>query len=170
MNGRKWRAQRSKHSSRSYHAYFARNNERVNGVKKELDPFPRVILVPGVGLFGLGASAKDAAIAADIAENTVDVITDAEAHESAIARSPEDDQFDVEYWSLEQAKLGKARGEAARAPGGRHHRRRLGHRRGDREGDGARGCGSRRARPRPRSGAARSPSRSAAMRCGSRAT
>ena len=49
------------------------------GCQEELDPLPRVILVPGVGLFGLGASAKDAAIAADIAENTVEVITDAEA-------------------------------------------------------------------------------------------
>jgi rhamnulose-1-phosphate aldolase/alcohol dehydrogenase len=90
-----------------YHAYFARNNPRFNGGKKELDPLPRVVLVPGVGLFGLGGSYKDAAIAADIAENTVEVITDAEA----IGRYepiPEADQFDIEYWSLEQAKLGKA--------------------------------------------------------------
>jgi rhamnose utilization protein RhaD (predicted bifunctional aldolase and dehydrogenase)/NAD(P)-dependent dehydrogenase (short-subunit alcohol dehydrogenase family) len=90
-----------------YHAYFARNNARVNGVKKELDPHPRVILVPGLGLFGLGASAKDAAIAADIAENTVEIITDAEQM-SSYRPIPEADQFDVEYWSLEQAKLGKA--------------------------------------------------------------
>ena len=89
-----------------YHDYFARNNARLNGAKKELDPYPRVILVPGVGLFGLGASAKDAAIAADIAENTVDVITDSERMSSYRPIS-EDDQFDVEYWSLEQAKLGK---------------------------------------------------------------
>jgi rhamnulose-1-phosphate aldolase/alcohol dehydrogenase len=90
-----------------YHEYFARNNEHAEPKKKELDPLPRVILVPGKGLFGLGASAKDAAIAADIAENTVEVITDAEAigHYEPI---PEADQFDVEYWSLEQAKLGKA--------------------------------------------------------------
>src|SRR5215469_7160411 len=62
-----------------YHAYFERNNVRAEPKKKELDPLPRVILVPGVGLFGLGATAKDAAIAADIAENAVAVITDAEA-------------------------------------------------------------------------------------------
>src|SRR6185503_19835146 len=31
-----------------YHEYFARNNKRVKGVKKELDPLPRVILVPGI--------------------------------------------------------------------------------------------------------------------------
>ncbi|HWU26429.1 MAG TPA: SDR family oxidoreductase, partial [Rhizomicrobium sp.] len=87
--------------------YFARNNARAEPKKTELDPLPRVILVRGVGLFGLGGSAKDAAIAADIAENTVEVITDAEA----IGRYrpiSEADMFDVEYWSLEQAKLGKA--------------------------------------------------------------
>jgi rhamnose utilization protein RhaD (predicted bifunctional aldolase and dehydrogenase)/NAD(P)-dependent dehydrogenase (short-subunit alcohol dehydrogenase family) len=90
-----------------YHEYFALNNAKAEPRKTELDPLPRVILVPGKGLFGLGASAKDAAIAADIAENTIEVITDAEA----IGRYEpisESDMFDVEYWSLEQAKLGKA--------------------------------------------------------------
>ncbi len=70
-----------------YHDYFDRNNAKSTPKKTELDPLPRVILVPGVGLFGLGASAKDAAIAADIAENTVEVITDAEAI-GTIAASP----------------------------------------------------------------------------------
>ena len=90
-----------------YHDYFARNNVRAEPKKTELDPLPRVILIRGVGLFGLGASAKDAAIAADIAENTVEVITDAEAIGTYQPIS-EADMFDVEYWSLEQAKLGKA--------------------------------------------------------------
>ena len=90
-----------------YHDYFARNNEHAEPKKSELDPLPRVILVPGVGLFGLGATAKDAAIAADIAENTVEVITDAEAV-GRYQPISEADMFDVEYWSLEQAKLGKA--------------------------------------------------------------
>ena len=90
-----------------YHDYFRRNNARVNNVKKELDPTPRVVLVPGLGLFGLGASARDAAIAADIAENTVEVITDAESM-SRYQPISEFDMFEVEYWSLEQAKLGKA--------------------------------------------------------------
>ena len=90
-----------------YHDYFARNNSRATPKKKALDPLPRVILVPGVGLFGVGASARDAAIAADIAENTIDVIGDAEAIGQYRPIS-EADMFDVEYWSLEQAKLGKA--------------------------------------------------------------
>ncbi len=51
-----------------YHVYFARHNPRQATPKRELDPMPRVILVPGLGLFGLGGSARDAQIAADIAE------------------------------------------------------------------------------------------------------
>jgi rhamnose utilization protein RhaD (predicted bifunctional aldolase and dehydrogenase)/NAD(P)-dependent dehydrogenase (short-subunit alcohol dehydrogenase family) len=90
-----------------YHAYFGRNNEKSPQKKTELDPLPRVILVPGVGLFGVGASAKDASIAADIAENTVEVITDAEAI-GEFKPISEYDMFEVEYWSLEQAKLGKS--------------------------------------------------------------
>lgn len=89
-----------------YHAYFARNNVRCNPPKTELDPLPRVILVPGLGLFGVGANKKDAAIAADIAVNTVESVTDAEAIGTYQPVS-EADMFDCEYWSLEQAKLGK---------------------------------------------------------------
>jgi rhamnose utilization protein RhaD (predicted bifunctional aldolase and dehydrogenase)/NAD(P)-dependent dehydrogenase (short-subunit alcohol dehydrogenase family) len=94
-----------------YHDYFARNNEKSPQKKTELDPLPRVILVPGVGMFGVGASAKDAAIAADIAENTVEVITDAEAI-GEFKPITEYDMFEVEYWSLEQAKLGKSNEKA----------------------------------------------------------
>jgi rhamnose utilization protein RhaD (predicted bifunctional aldolase and dehydrogenase)/NAD(P)-dependent dehydrogenase (short-subunit alcohol dehydrogenase family) len=91
-----------------YESYFARNNARVGGIKTMLDPAPRVILVPGLGLFGLGRSKKDAKVAADLAEAAVEAITAAEA----IGRfSPigEEDMFDCEYWSLEQAKLGAAK-------------------------------------------------------------
>ena len=90
-----------------YNRYFADNNAKSAVKKTALDPLPRVILVPGVGMFGIGASAKDAAIAADIAENAVQVITDAEAIGEYRSIS-EFDMFEVEYWSLEQAKLGKS--------------------------------------------------------------
>jgi rhamnose utilization protein RhaD (predicted bifunctional aldolase and dehydrogenase)/NAD(P)-dependent dehydrogenase (short-subunit alcohol dehydrogenase family) len=105
-----------------YDAYFERENAGVGGIKSKLDASPRVVLVPGVGLFGLGRTAKDASIAADLAENTVRVVTDAEA----IGRYeplPELDLFALEYWSLEQAKLKGAvvkplTGQAAVVTGG----------------------------------------------------
>jgi rhamnose utilization protein RhaD (predicted bifunctional aldolase and dehydrogenase)/NAD(P)-dependent dehydrogenase (short-subunit alcohol dehydrogenase family) len=90
-----------------YHAYFARHNASSAAKKRELDPAPRVILVPGLGLFGLGRSAKDAAIAADLAETWVATVTDAEAVGTFQSIS-EAEMFEIEYWSLEQAKLGSA--------------------------------------------------------------
>ena len=89
-----------------YHDYFQRHNARAAVSKVALDPLPRVILVPGLGLVGLGKSAKDAHVAADIAEATVEVISAAEAN-GGFAPVSESDMFDIEYWSLEQAKLGK---------------------------------------------------------------
>jgi rhamnose utilization protein RhaD (predicted bifunctional aldolase and dehydrogenase)/NAD(P)-dependent dehydrogenase (short-subunit alcohol dehydrogenase family) len=89
-----------------YSAYFKRNNKRMKGIKTALDPMPRMILVPGVGAFGLGASSKAAAIAADLFETNISVITQAEAM-GTYSIIPEKDIFEIEYWSLEQAKLGK---------------------------------------------------------------
>lgn len=89
-----------------YHAYFARHNASQSPKKRELDPMPRVIMVPGLGLFGLGRTLKDARIAADLACSNVETITDAEAV-GRFESVSEADLFDMEYWSLEQAKLGQ---------------------------------------------------------------
>ena len=62
-----------------YRTYFDTNNARAGGIKKSLDPLPRVVLVPGLGLFGLGRSRKDARVAADLAEAAIETIADAEA-------------------------------------------------------------------------------------------
>jgi rhamnose utilization protein RhaD (predicted bifunctional aldolase and dehydrogenase)/NAD(P)-dependent dehydrogenase (short-subunit alcohol dehydrogenase family) len=88
-----------------YRDYFARHNKRVGGCKRELDPLPRVVLVPGLGLFGLGPTKRDAVIAADIAEEWMAVVHDADLTGSFESIS-EAEMFDVEYWPLEQAKLG----------------------------------------------------------------
>jgi len=88
-----------------YTAYFKRNASRNAGATMH-DPMPRVLLVPGVGLFALGESAKDAAIAANIAEAAVEGIGEAEAIGS-FASIAEADMFDCEYWPLELAKLGQ---------------------------------------------------------------
>jgi rhamnose utilization protein RhaD (predicted bifunctional aldolase and dehydrogenase)/NAD(P)-dependent dehydrogenase (short-subunit alcohol dehydrogenase family) len=90
-----------------YRAYFARENARTGGIKRALDPLPRVALVPGLGLFGLGGSKQDAEIAADLAQCAVEIITDAEAI-GRFESISEAEMFDMEYWPLEQAKLGTA--------------------------------------------------------------
>ena len=88
-----------------YRDYFARHKARSEGAGMH-DPAPRLVLVPGLGLFGLGASVKDARIAADIAEAGIEGITDAEAIGRFTAIG-EADMFDIDYWPLELAKLGQ---------------------------------------------------------------
>ncbi len=98
-----------------YRAYFERHNAGQASPRIPLDPMPRVVLVRGLGLFALGRSAAAARVAADLAEAVVDVIAGAES----IGRYEpitEPETFDMEYWPLEQAKLGKA---AEPAMGGR---------------------------------------------------
>jgi len=88
-----------------YRDYFLANRARVPEAAMH-DPLPRVALVPGLGLFGMGENAKAARIAADIAEATVQGVTDAEAI-GRFTSIPEADLFDCEYWPLELAKLGQ---------------------------------------------------------------
>ncbi len=90
-----------------YRAYFERNDARRPGRRRMLDAMPRVVLLPGLGLFGLGPSRRAARIAADLAETSARVVADARAI-GRFESIPEADVFDIEYWSLEQAKLGKA--------------------------------------------------------------
>jgi NAD(P)-dependent dehydrogenase (short-subunit alcohol dehydrogenase family) len=92
---------------RNYLAYFERHNARCGGGRRILDPLPRIVLAPGLGLFGLGRSKKEAAIAADLAEAAVEAITGAEAI-GRFESISEAEMFDIEYWALEQAKLGSA--------------------------------------------------------------
>jgi len=88
-----------------YQNYFERHNKRVGGGKRELDPLPRVVLVPGLGLFGLGRTKRDAVIAADIAEEWMAVVADAERI-GRFESISEAAMFDGEYWPLERKKLG----------------------------------------------------------------
>jgi rhamnose utilization protein RhaD (predicted bifunctional aldolase and dehydrogenase)/NAD(P)-dependent dehydrogenase (short-subunit alcohol dehydrogenase family) len=88
-----------------YHRYFEEHNARVGHIKRALDPLPRLVLVPGLGLFGLGRTKRDATIAADIAEVWIEAINGAEAV-GRFESIAEADMFDCEYWPLEQAKLG----------------------------------------------------------------
>jgi NAD(P)-dependent dehydrogenase (short-subunit alcohol dehydrogenase family) len=90
--------------ARTYDAYFEASVAARETTKKKLDSFPRVILVPSIGILTIGKTRKDADITADIYEHTITVI---ERAEDVGAYSPVSqlDLFDVEYWSLEQAKI-----------------------------------------------------------------
>jgi rhamnose utilization protein RhaD (predicted bifunctional aldolase and dehydrogenase)/NAD(P)-dependent dehydrogenase (short-subunit alcohol dehydrogenase family) len=92
----------------AYDDYFEANKSRARGKVTKLDTLPRVMLVPGVGILAAGRTKKDARIAADIAEHTV--VAKATANDVGRYTALSDaDLFDMEYWSLEQAKLGKAK-------------------------------------------------------------
>jgi NAD(P)-dependent dehydrogenase (short-subunit alcohol dehydrogenase family)/ribulose-5-phosphate 4-epimerase/fuculose-1-phosphate aldolase len=90
--------------ARAYKECFA---QHATGKLTMLDPAPRVILDPEFGVCTIGATASEAAIAADVYHHTIEIILRATTLECWQAL-PARDIFDVEYWDLEQAKLRKA--------------------------------------------------------------
>jgi rhamnose utilization protein RhaD (predicted bifunctional aldolase and dehydrogenase)/NAD(P)-dependent dehydrogenase (short-subunit alcohol dehydrogenase family) len=89
---------------KAYHAYFQRHGASASEPKTRLDPSPRVILDPELGLLTLGTSAQAAAIAGDIYHHTIEIIERA-TRLGGYRALPAADIFAVEYWELEQAKL-----------------------------------------------------------------
>jgi len=89
---------------KKYTHYFNVNKKKVKGKKVMLDTSPRVVLVQNVGMFSVGKDLNGAKIAGDLTETNAKVIGSIE--ETATYKFiPEKDLFDVEYWSLEQAKI-----------------------------------------------------------------
>lgn len=91
-----------------YGSYYERNKHRARTEIEMLDPAPRVVVDPGLGMLTLGATAKDAGIAADIYHHTIPVIERSTGHLGGYVALDEGDLFDCEYWDLEQAKLRRA--------------------------------------------------------------
>jgi len=83
-----------------YFAYFERNRTD----QPMLDPTPRVILIPGLGMWTTGKDLKSAQIPADIYRHTIQIIGNAEAV-SGYKTLSEPDAFSAEYWGLELYKL-----------------------------------------------------------------
>lgn len=88
-----------------YTHYFETNQARKADVLTMLDPAPRIILDPELGLLTLGSTAKAADIGADIYGQTIDIITNGEDRLGGYVALSEAHIFDTEYWDLEQAKL-----------------------------------------------------------------
>ena len=90
--------------AQKYDAYFE-DMCRAKGVTRtKLDPWPRIVLLPGFGACSVAASAREADIALDIYEHTIDVMVGA-SDVGRYAPCSRADLFDMEYWSPEQAKL-----------------------------------------------------------------
>jgi rhamnose utilization protein RhaD (predicted bifunctional aldolase and dehydrogenase)/NAD(P)-dependent dehydrogenase (short-subunit alcohol dehydrogenase family) len=94
------------HFKKQYESYFARQCRAKSVQKKPLDPWPRIVLLPGAGLFAPAEDVQAAEIALDIYETTIGIIEKA-YRVGRYQALPEGDLFDMEYWSLEQAKLSK---------------------------------------------------------------
>jgi rhamnose utilization protein RhaD (predicted bifunctional aldolase and dehydrogenase)/NAD(P)-dependent dehydrogenase (short-subunit alcohol dehydrogenase family) len=88
----------------AYKAYFDKYSPTARQPLTMLDPAPRVVLDPELGLLTVGRTVKDAAIAEDVYRHTIEVILRATAL-SEYRALPPDRLFEMEYWDLEQAKL-----------------------------------------------------------------
>jgi rhamnose utilization protein RhaD (predicted bifunctional aldolase and dehydrogenase)/NAD(P)-dependent dehydrogenase (short-subunit alcohol dehydrogenase family) len=95
-----------------YRQYFAQQEPQAKERKTMLDPAPRVVLDPELGMCAAGKSTQEAGIVSDIYGHTMDIILRAEAL-GGYRALPAKDIFDVEYWDLEQAKLKKGGKPAA---------------------------------------------------------
>ena len=89
---------------REYDAYFGRHQQRLASGGQHPDSNPRVVLVPGLGALCAGDDVRAADVARDITRQTLAV----KAAIAAMGRYeglPEADLFDMEFYSLQQAKL-----------------------------------------------------------------
>ncbi len=73
----------------------------------EIDPAPRVVLDPQLGLLTVGRTARAAAVVHDIALHTMDIVEAADRAGGYLSLD-EAGCFAMEYWELEQAKLRSA--------------------------------------------------------------
>jgi rhamnose utilization protein RhaD (predicted bifunctional aldolase and dehydrogenase)/NAD(P)-dependent dehydrogenase (short-subunit alcohol dehydrogenase family) len=93
--------------TRKYQAYFKKWSARRNSRVKPFDPMPRIILMPGLGAVCAGRNANEADIVRDIAAQTLAVKSDIAAMGSYRGLNP-DQIFDMEYFSLQLAKLDRS--------------------------------------------------------------
>ena len=90
-----------------YQTYFDRGVKRTGRNLERLDRLPRLLAVPGVGVACVGKTITEARVAGDIYTHTARIILDALAI-GEYRPLPLEDLFELEYWSLEQAKLKRA--------------------------------------------------------------
>ena len=85
-----------------YAAYY---NRRVRGDSPAIrDPNPTVVLIPGLGMVAWGKNKSESRVTAEFYNCAIEVMRGAEAIDRYEAMD-EQEAFDIEYWSLEEAKL-----------------------------------------------------------------
>jgi rhamnulose-1-phosphate aldolase/alcohol dehydrogenase len=85
-----------------YTAYYDRC--RRPGSPPMRDPYPVLVLIPGLGLLAFQKDKQTARVAAEFYESTIRIIGWAEGVDEYLPIA-EQEAFDIEYWSLEEAKL-----------------------------------------------------------------
>ncbi len=68
------------------------------------DPNPTVVLIPGLGMIAWGKNKSESRVTAEFYNCAIEVMRGAEAVDQYEAMDPQE-AFDIEYWSLEEAKL-----------------------------------------------------------------
>ena len=87
---------------KEYAAYYDRCKRKDSPAMR--DPYPVIILVPGVGMFSFANDKATARIAGEFYVNAINVIRGAGTIDEYVGL-PEQEAFDIEYWALEEAKL-----------------------------------------------------------------
>jgi rhamnulose-1-phosphate aldolase/alcohol dehydrogenase len=87
---------------RDYVAYYERHKRPDSPAMR--DPNPTVVLIPGLGMIAWGKSKSESRVTAEFYNCAIEVMRGAEAIDRYEAMEPQE-AFDIEYWSLEEAKL-----------------------------------------------------------------
>jgi rhamnulose-1-phosphate aldolase/alcohol dehydrogenase len=85
-----------------YAAYYKKYAKKDSPAMRGADP--AIVLVPGVGMFSFGANKQTARVAGEFYLNAINVMRGAEAI-STYTPISDAEKFNIEYWSLEEAKL-----------------------------------------------------------------
>ena len=85
-----------------YSAYYERCQRPDSPAMR--DPYPVIVLIPGLGLLAFQKDASTARVSAEFYESAIRIIRWAEGVDEYVP-IPEQEAFDIEYWSLEEAKL-----------------------------------------------------------------
>lgn len=95
-------------------AYRAYVRELAAGADHDIapvDPAPRVVLDPELGMLAVGSDPEDLVVTGDLYRHTMEIVLRATAL-GGYRALPASDVFDVEYWYLEQRKLERPGGAA----------------------------------------------------------